>query len=83
MKCPRCKATLNLSYRDGVEIDYCSECRGVWLDRGELDKLLVRLGDLEQAREREQVRLYDEDDERFAGGRRRGRNFLGDLFDFG
>jgi Zn-finger nucleic acid-binding protein len=41
MKCPVCpEATLLMSERQGVEIDYCPQCRGVWLDRGELDKLL-------------------------------------------
>ena len=39
MKCPVCKTNdLMMSDRQGVEIDYCPECRGVWLDRGELDK---------------------------------------------
>ena len=42
MKCPICKdTTLLMSERQGVEIDYCPECRGVWLDRGELDKLIA------------------------------------------
>ena len=43
MKCPVC-TTVNLimSERQGVEIDYCPECRGVWLDRGELDKVIER-----------------------------------------
>lgn len=43
MKCPVC-TTVNLvmSDRQGVEIDYCPECRGVWLDRGELDKIIER-----------------------------------------
>lgn len=41
MKCPQCKdQTLLMADRQGVEIDYCSACRGIWLDRGELDKLL-------------------------------------------
>src|SRR5688572_26729236 len=41
MKCPVCPdATLLMTDRQGVEIDYCPSCRGVWLDRGELDKLL-------------------------------------------
>jgi len=41
MKCPVCPdATLLMSERQGVEIDYCPTCRGVWLDRGELDKLI-------------------------------------------
>ena len=43
MKCPTCvRALLVMSERQGVEIDYCPQCRGVWLDRGELDKLLER-----------------------------------------
>lgn len=42
MKCPVCGATLLMSERHGVEIDYCPECRGIWLDRGELDKIIER-----------------------------------------
>jgi len=42
MKCPNDGAVLTMSERGGVEIDYCPECRGVWLDRGELDKILDR-----------------------------------------
>jgi Zn-finger nucleic acid-binding protein len=42
MKCPNDGAVLTMSERSGVEIDYCPECRGVWLDRGELDKILDR-----------------------------------------
>ena len=42
MKCPIDGNTLVLSDRTGIEIDFCPECRGVWLDRGELDKLLER-----------------------------------------
>ena len=43
MKCPNCKDTiLVMSQRQGVEIDYCPDCRGVWLDRGELDKILEK-----------------------------------------
>lgn len=42
MKCPNCEATLVMSERQGIEIDYCPECRGVWLDRGELDKIIER-----------------------------------------
>ncbi len=42
MKCPVCKGVdLLLSERQGVEIDYCPQCRGVWLDRGELDKMIA------------------------------------------
>lgn len=43
MKCPICTTVdLKLADRQGVEIDYCPECRGIWLDRGELDKLIER-----------------------------------------
>lgn len=42
MKCPHCSTTLVMSDRQGIEIDYCPDCRGVWLDRGELDKLIER-----------------------------------------
>ena len=42
MKCPICTdKLLVISERQGIEIDYCSDCRGVWLDRGELDKLMA------------------------------------------
>jgi len=43
MKCPQCKTPdLAIADRQGIEIDYCPQCRGVWLDRGELDKLIER-----------------------------------------
>ena len=43
MKCPHCSDTLLvMTERQGIEIDYCPQCRGVWLDRGELDKLIER-----------------------------------------
>ena len=52
MKCPRCDLPLNLSQRQSVEIDVCPQCRGVWLDRGELDKITNRYD------------AYDREDER-------------------
>ena len=43
MRCPTCDdVTLVISSREGIEIDHCPECRGVWLDRGELDKIIER-----------------------------------------
>jgi uncharacterized protein len=43
MKCPRCEtSTLNERERDGIVIDVCQNCRGLWLDRGELEKLIAR-----------------------------------------
>lgn len=50
MKCPVCKdANLVMSERQGIEIDYCPDCRGVWLDRGELDKIIERAAGQPQA----------------------------------
>lgn len=42
MQCPNCETQLTMSERQGIEIDYCPSCRGVWLDRGELDKAIER-----------------------------------------
>ncbi|MGV8841088.1 MAG: TFIIB-type zinc ribbon-containing protein [Bauldia sp.] len=42
MLCPVCRVTLTMAERQGIEIDYCPNCRGVWLDRGELDKIIER-----------------------------------------
>ena len=54
MKCPNCETTLVMSERSGVEIDHCPQCRGVWLDRGELDKIIERAARFED----------DDDDDR-------------------
>ena len=42
MQCPNCGTQLTMADRQGIEIDYCPSCRGVWLDRGELDKIIER-----------------------------------------
>ncbi|MEI8143732.1 MAG: zf-TFIIB domain-containing protein [Candidatus Berkelbacteria bacterium] len=57
MKCPVCSVALVMSERSGVEIDYCPECRGVWLDRGELDKIIEKSNVAEPVRRTER---YDE-----------------------
>jgi uncharacterized protein len=85
MKCPRCNQLLVMTERQGVEIDYCPECRGVWLDRGELDKILERSsGD---ASRRSDNREDDDDhyrqDTRDARPRKRRGGFFSELFDFG
>jgi uncharacterized protein len=93
MNCPVDGATLAMSERSGVEIDYCPTCRGVWLDRGELDKIVERT-EAELATPVPDRRWSDDDDDddrydrdRYEGdtyrGRRRKRSFLGDLFEFG
>ena len=42
MKCPKCETTLKMGERSGIEIDYCEQCRGIWLDAGEIDKIIER-----------------------------------------
>jgi len=42
MKCPKCPETLVMTERQNIEIDYCPSCRGIWLDAGELDKIIQR-----------------------------------------
>ena len=63
MKCPRCQVDLAISDRQGIEIDYCPQCRGVWLDRGELDKIIERAArytdDDDRGRPPEPRRDYD------------------------
>jgi len=86
MNCPVCKVELVLAERSGVEIDYCTQCRGVWLDRGELDKLIERVG----THHASMPRRLDDDEDRFDdrrredddGRRRRRENPLSDMFDF-
>ena len=85
MKCPICvEPDLVMSERQGIEIDYCPKCRGVWLDRGELDKLIERAASSSadapprEPRGRHEEHQYGEDHYR----RKRKRGFLGDIFDF-
>jgi Zn-finger nucleic acid-binding protein len=87
MKCPNCEETLVMTERQGVEIDYCPKCRGVWLDKGELDKIIEKSqGDLRSHnRNDDNFNRFDDDDAdddgRRSPNRRRG-GFLGNLFDF-
>jgi Zn-finger nucleic acid-binding protein len=70
---------LQITERQGVEIDYCPQCRGVWLERGELDKILERTRRVPSSRNDE------DDDERYRHGGvrpRRRESFLENLFDF-
>ena len=95
MKCPVCPdSTLAMSNREGIEIDYCPTCRGVWLDRGELDKIIERsAAELPAAQAAAQPRVegyverdrYRDDDDRYREHgyhKRRRKGLLGDLFDF-
>ncbi len=83
MKCPNCNETLLMTQRNNVEIDYCPNCRGIWLDKGELDKLL----EYDERRSYEEPRREkDYDDHDRYGDRhkhpRKRKGFLGDFFDF-
>ena len=80
MKCPVDGETLVIADRAGVEIDYCPQCRGVWLDRGELDKIIERSA-AAPAPPPAQVWQADDRDQRSRKKKSRG-GFLEDLFDF-
>ena len=88
MKCPVDNTTLTIADRSGVEIDYCPQCRGVWLDRGELDKIIDRSETAAPRESRENRESRDRSgykdhsyDQRY-GKRKKREGFLGDLFDF-
>ena len=89
MQCPVDGEQLVMTERSGVEIDYCPKCRGVWLDRGELDKIIDRTSPTAApAPARAPERGYEERregyDERQQGKpyRKKREGFLGELFDF-
>ena len=85
MKCPLDETQLVMTERQGIEIDYCPQCRGVWLDRGELDKLIERSqGGAERpiARDNDRPHRYDDDDDHRNRRGRKRESFLGELFDF-
>jgi len=84
--CPTCMVDLHIAKRQDVEIDYCPQCRGVWLDRGELDKIIKRTIEVASPRRRgenERFSREDWDEERRLKGKRRRESWLGELFDFG
>ena len=79
MKCPIDGSTLVIADRSGVEIDYCPQCRGVWLDRGELDKIIDRSVGVPPPPP-QQPRHSQEDNRSYKRKKRGG--FLEELFDF-
>ena len=99
MKCPVCKdSNLLMTDRQGIEIDYCNECRGVWLDRGELDKIIEKSNNANSSernnsdnRERQSnERNYDNHSDHYDDykqnndykNKNKKGGFLGDLLDF-
>ncbi len=88
MQCPVDGATLLMSERQGVEIDYCPNCRGVWLDRGELDKLLRReddewRGEYDRGPERDDDRDRDYGRDHGRGRSPKKKRWLSEMFEFG
>ena len=89
MQCPHCTETaLVMSDRQGVEIDYCPKCRGVWLDRGELDKLIERSATMAPPAQagngaaRSQPQFADSDYEQGRGSHGgRKKSWLSNIFD--
>ena len=78
MNCPTDGTRLEMSERSGIEIDYCPTCRGVWLDRGELDKII----------ERNELNIRPRDDDRSHGEsqapkKKKKTSFLSELFEGG
>jgi hypothetical protein len=73
MKCPVCSIDLTISERQGIEIDYCPKCRGVWLDRGELNKIIERSDSISfEARGKH---------EHYEHKKHKRKSFFGELFD--
>jgi Zn-finger nucleic acid-binding protein len=87
MLCPIDGTQLVMADRQGVEIDYCPQCRGVWLDRGELDKIIERSVPAAAPPPPPQAsapRVYDDHRQQHHGGhpRKKRGGFLEELFDF-
>ena len=97
MNCPVDGTTLQMMDRQGIEIDYCPQCRGVWLDRGELDKVIERSSAPAATAATRSVppgRRFDDDDDddryeydrehhgREGYPRKKRKSLLGELFDF-
>lgn len=84
LRCPNCTTEMMLSNKFGVEIDHCPRCRGVWLDRGELEKV----GNMQNKYEDDHYNKYhygkdhDDDDDYYYRRKHKKRGFFGDMFDF-
>lgn len=93
MRCPVDETTLVMTERSGIEIDYCPQCRGVWLDRGELDKIIDRSAGMTQPPPQQQAAppprqpqydRYDDDRRRYDDKhykKRKRESWLSELFD--
>ena len=92
MNCPICNIPLTMAERQGVEIDYCQKCRGIWLDRGELDTIIERstqkipsqpYAEQQESRYNERYDKHRDDhhDRHDHDHHKRKKGFLQDLFD--
>ena len=83
MKCPIDEEQLVMTERNGVEIDYCPKCRGVWLDRGELDKIIERSAPASAAVQQPRSEAHHGHQHGHQGPyRKKKESFLSELFDF-
>ena len=87
IRCPNCSDEMILTDRYGVEIDHCPRCKGVWLDRGELEKVANMQNKYDDDHYNKyhfgKDRDYDDDDDYHSRRRYKKKGFLEDMFDFG
>ena len=92
MLCPIEGRELQMMHREGIELDYCPECRGIWFDRGELDKVIERSNEQLRSSRSNDRDDYDRDDYRpdprrdgpsKAPKKKKASSFLSDLLEFG
>ena len=83
LRCPNCSTEMMLSNKNGVEIDHCPRCRGVWLDRGELEKItsMQNRYDDDHYQKYHYGKDYDDDDY-YHRRKHKKKSFFGDMFDF-
>lgn len=82
MKCPNCtEQNLVIAERRGIEIDYCPICRGIWLDRGELDKILDRSGGNEDSDRLPSYRAQSHQSDPYHKPYKKRKSLLEELFD--
>lgn len=81
MNCPNCKVALIMSDRQGIEIDYCPDCRGIWLDRGELDKIIERSGNEPTSNYQSNPQSFGSQPQSGYYKEQKKKHWLSDLFD--
>ncbi|HKR73961.1 MAG TPA: zf-TFIIB domain-containing protein [Candidatus Nitrosocosmicus sp.] len=84
LRCPNCTTEMMLSNKNGVEIDHCPRCRGVWLDRGELEKItsMQNRYDDDHYQKYHYGKEYDDNDDYYHRRKHKKKSFFGDMFDF-